>query len=83
MVNWHHFEPSDFEYDFEKDKLSAHHVTFYEAVECFFSDYEVRRNKRYNDRYQLIGRTENGRKLKIIFQIKHDNVVRLITGWPI
>jgi len=83
MVNWHHFEPSDFEYDFEKDKLSVHHITFYEAVECFFSDYEVRRNKRYKDRYQLIGRTESGRKLKIIFQIKPDNVVRLITGWPI
>lgn len=83
MVNWHRFEPSDFEYDFEKDKLSAHHVTFNEAVECFFSDYEVRRNKRYKDRYQLIGKTESGRRLKIIFQIKPGNVVRLITGWPI
>jgi uncharacterized DUF497 family protein len=83
MVNWHRFEPADFEYDFEKDKLSAHHITFNEAVECFFSDYEVRRNKRYKDRYQLVGKTEGGRRLKIIFQIKSGNVVRLITGWPI
>ncbi len=83
MVNWHRFEPSNFEYDFEKEKLADHHVTFNEAVECFFSDYEVRRNKRYGDRYQLIGRTIGGRKLKIIFQLKPKNLVRIITGWPI
>lgn len=83
MVNWHRFEPSDFEYDFDQDKLAAHHVRFEEAVECFFSDYEVRRNKRYRDRYQLIGRTIDGRKLKIIFQLKPKNIVRIITGWPI
>ena len=83
MVYWHRFEPSNFEYDFEKDKLSAHRVTFQEAVECFFSDYEVRRNKRYKDRYQLIGKTIGGRRLKIIFQIKPERVVRIITGWPI
>ena len=75
--------PSDFEYDFERDELAAHHVTFEEAVECFFSDYEVRRNKSYPNRYQLIGRTIGGRGLKIIFQLKPGDVVRIITGWPI
>lgn len=83
MVNWHRFIPSDFEYDFERDKLAAHGVTFNEAVECFFSDFEVRRNKKYKDRHQLIGRTIAGRGLKIIFQTKPQNVVRIITGWPI
>jgi uncharacterized DUF497 family protein len=83
VVNWHRFIPSDFEYDFEQDKLAAHRVTFKEAVECFFSDYEIRRNKRYRDRYQLIGQTMGGRRLKIIFQLKPKNVVRIITGWPI
>ena len=83
MVNWHHFTPSDFEYDFKEDKLSAHHIAFIEAVECFFSDYEIRRNKQYRDRYQLIGRTIGGRSLKIIFQLKPKNIVRIITGWPI
>jgi uncharacterized DUF497 family protein len=75
--------PSDFEYDFERDELASHHVTFEGAVECFFSDYEVRRNKSYRDRYQLIGRTIGGRGLKIIFQLKPGDVVRIITGWPI
>lgn len=83
MVNWRHFRPSDFEYDFERDKLAAHGVTFNEAVECFFSDFEVRRNKKFKDRFQLIGETIGGRILKIIFQLKPKSVVRIITGWPI
>ncbi|MFB2880513.1 hypothetical protein [Floridanema aerugineum] len=83
MVNWNDFTPSDFEYDFESDKLAVHGITFDEAVECFFSDYEVRRNKSYKDRYQLIGKTLGGRRLKIIFQLKPENIVRIITGWQI
>lgn len=83
MVNWHRFTPSDFEYDFERDKLAAHRIAFEEAVECFFSDFEVRRNKSFRDRYQLVGRTVGGRELKIIFQLKLNNVVRIITGWDV
>ncbi len=83
MVNWQGFTPSNFEYDFERDKLSVHGVTFNEAIECFFSEFEVRRNKRYKDRYQLIGKTTGGRRLKIIFQLKPKRVVRIIAGWPV
>ena len=83
MVDWHHFTPSDFEYDFERDELAAHGVTFEEAIECFFSDFQIRRNKKYRDRYQLLGRTLGGRKLKIIFQLKAHNVARIVTGWPL
>jgi uncharacterized DUF497 family protein len=83
VANWHRFTPSNFEYDFECDKLFDHRVTFNEAVECFFSDFEIRRNKTYRDRHQLIGRTLGGRRLKIIFQMKPKNVVRIITGWPL
>ncbi|MBI1786005.1 MAG: BrnT family toxin [Acidobacteria bacterium] len=83
MVDWHRFTPSNFEYDFEGDKLFKHRVTFNEAVECFFSDFEIRRNKKYRDRYQLIGSTLGGRRLKIIFQVKANRVVRIITGWPL
>jgi uncharacterized DUF497 family protein len=83
VVNWHRFAPSDFEYDFERDELAAHHITFEEAVECFFADFQVCRNKSYHDRYQWIGKTFGGRRLKIIFQLKPGNVVRIITGWDI
>jgi uncharacterized DUF497 family protein len=83
VVNWHSFIPIDFEYDFERDELAAHHITFEEVVECFFSNFEVRRNKSYRDRYQLFGTTMGGRRLKIIFQLKPGKIVRIITGWPI
>lgn len=83
MLTWSEFTPSDFEYDFERDELAPHRVTFEEAIECFFSDFEVRRNKSYRDHYQIIGQTLFGRRLKILFQLKRGNVVRLITGWPI
>jgi uncharacterized DUF497 family protein len=81
VVDWHRFAPSDLEYDFERDRLAAHHITFDEAVECFFSSYEVRRSKSYRDRYQLLGRTLGGRRHKIIFQLKPGSEVRIITGW--
>ena len=80
MVDWQRFTPSNFEYDFERNKLFEHRVSFNEAVECFFSEFEVRRNKKYRDRYQLIGSTLGGRKLKVIFQLKANSVVRIITG---
>ena len=83
MVNGHRFEPRDFEYDFEADKLAAHDITFMEAVECFFGDYTVRRNRQFRDRFQLIGRTLQGERLKLIFQLKPRSVVRIITGWRI
>lgn len=84
MANWARFVPTDFDdYDFERDKLGAHHVTFEEAMECFFNSFEVRRNQSsHRDRYKLIGRTDGGRELTIIFQLKPGNVVRIITGWP-
>jgi uncharacterized DUF497 family protein len=83
MPDWTRFVPADFEYDFERDKLSAHGVRYEETVECFFAPIAVRRNKSYNDRYQLIGRTLGGRRLKIIFQLKPDDVVRIITEWSV
>jgi uncharacterized DUF497 family protein len=83
MVNWHRFAPTDFEYDFAHDELAAHRITFDEAVECFFSDFEVRRNQSFRDRYQLLGKTLGGRRLKIIFQLKSESVVRIITGWEL
>ncbi len=83
VVDWHRFTPADIEYDFERDKLAQHGVTLPEAVECFFSDFQIRRDKKYRDRYQLLGRTLGGRRLKIIFQLKPRHVVRIITGWPL
>ena len=31
-MDWSKFEPTDFEYDFDRDGLFAHSITFEEAV---------------------------------------------------
>jgi len=82
-MDWSKFEPTDFEYDFESDELFAHRITINEAIECFYNEFVIRRNKSFNDRFQLIGETFGGRKLKLIFQLKPDKIVRIITGWDI
>jgi len=82
-MKWSEFFPSEFEYDEENDKLADHGITFEEAVQCFFNEFTVSRNKRFKDRWQLIGQTDGGRKLKVIFQLKPERIVRIITGWPI
>ncbi len=82
-MDWSRFEPTDFEYDYEADELFHHRITLKEAIECFYNDFEIRRNKSFRDRYQLIGETSGGRKLKIIFQLKPKRIVRIITGWDV
>ena len=77
-MDWSKFEPADFEYDIEQDELFAHRITLNEAIECFYSEFVIRRNKSFVDRFQLIGETFGGRKLKLIFQLKSDNIVRII-----
>lgn len=81
VVNWHNFEPSQFEYDFEADELAHHRITFEEAVSVFENPFGVKRNKGYGDRYQVLGKTDGGRKLKLIVQAKSGDIVRIITGW--
>ncbi len=82
-MDWSKSEATDFEYEFETDELFAHRITFKKAVECFYNDFQVRRNKSFKDRYQLIGETFGGRSLKIIFQLKASRIVRIITGWDL
>ncbi len=83
MPNWNEFIPNGFEYDFERDKLHDHQIHIEEAVECFQSHFTILRNKRFKDRFKLIGKTAAGRKLCIIFQLKKLQVVRIITGWEV
>jgi len=83
MPKWNEFFPSEIEYDFENDKLYFHRITLNEAVQCFYNEFTIRRNKRYKDRYKLLGNTDGGRKICIIFQLKKNNVIRIITGWEV
>jgi uncharacterized DUF497 family protein len=81
MPDWNEFKPRGFEYDFENDELHAHRISVDEAVQCFDNRQAILRNKSYKDRFKLIGKTDFGRNLCIIFQLKPNRVVRIITGW--
>lgn len=83
MPKWNEFIPKQIEYDLEKDKLKNHHVTIEEAVQCFYNNYSIRKNKKYKERYKLLGYTDAGRSLCVIFQLKRNETVRIITGWDI
>jgi uncharacterized DUF497 family protein len=82
VVNWTRFDPDDFDFEFNQDKLQAHGVSTDEAAQCFWNWFEVRRNRRFRNRYQISGRSDAGRDIKLIVQVT-SRVIRVITGWPI
>ena len=83
MVYWQNFDPEEFDYEFDEDELARHGVTVDEAVEVIWSRIQVSRNKRQLGGYQLIGRTDGGRRLKLIVYEKRKGVMRVITGWDV
>ena len=83
MPKWNSFIPSEFQYGFDNDKLRNHDLTIDDAIQCFSHDYKIRKNKKYLDRFKLLGKTDSGKNICLIFQLKKGNVVRIITGWEI
>ena len=83
VVFWQHFDPSQFELQFDEDELAAHHITIDEAVEVIWNGFDVRRNKRYRGGYQLVGFTDGGRKLKLIVYEKRKGLLQVKTGWDV
>jgi len=79
---WHPFDPSKREYEFNEEKLAEHGVAVHEAAEVFWNGFEVRRDKSYKSRYQVLGRTDAGRTLKLIVH-RAGRRLRVITGWPL
>ncbi len=77
-----------FEWDDENRKngnvqhLRDHGIEPDEAEECFFHDYALARDdRRFDDVYVLDGRTDRGRRLRLVFEDKGDGLARVFTGW--
>jgi uncharacterized DUF497 family protein len=83
LVYWQKFDPEQFEYEFNEAELAEHAITIDEAIEVIWNGFEVRRNKRYHEGYQIIGVTDGGRRLKLIVYEKQQRVIRVITGWDV
>lgn len=80
---WQTFDPAEFDYEFNEDELAGHGVDVDEAIEVIWNGFQVFRNKGYHGGYQLIGRTDGGRRLKLIVYEKSAGLLRVITGWDV
>ena len=75
------------EWSFEWDEgneseLAGHHIEPYEAEEIFLNGPVWRRDKKdAAGDYYITGRTDGGRILTIVVQLKAGHTVRPITGW--
>jgi len=79
-----------FEWDDEDKKngniqhLRDHDIEPQEAEECFFHDYDFAPDKRrFDDVYMLDGKTDRGRRLRLIFQDRGNGLARVFTGWEL
>jgi len=79
-----------FEWDDENKKngnvqhLRDHGIEPDEAEECFFYDYVFAKDsRRFDDVYVMDGRTDRGRRLRLVFQDKGDGLARVFTGWEL
>ncbi len=61
----------------EEKLLERHKVSALEAEQCFANPHTVRRAE---DAYLLLGRTDDGRMLLLIYQQKSKGVVRVYSG---
>ena len=90
------FDAIEFEWDSGNlVEIERHRVNDWECEECFFNDPEVYRNKRKQRQYstyRLMGRTDAGRKLSVIFFVRERQrtgvgrttaFVRVITARPL
>lgn len=98
MVQVSKFKWLEFEWDEHNTiELLQHSIEPSEAEECFYNKHEVFRNKKKPGRkyetYKLIGKTNSGKKLLLIFLVKEKSrvqssqgavaLVRVITGWEV
>jgi uncharacterized DUF497 family protein len=81
LVYWQKFDADQFEYEFDEEELAGHDVTVDEVIEVIWNGFDVSRNKGYHGGYQLVGRTDGGRRLKLIVYEKRRGLLRVITGW--
>jgi hypothetical protein len=64
--------------------LRDHGIEPYEAEECFSHRYFYNKDyHRVDDVYLLDGRTNRGRRLRLVFQDKGNGIARVFTGWDL
>ncbi len=71
--------------DDNEEHLAVHQIESDEAEEVFFNKYVITPNKKKHGprRYRIDGKTNQGRKLRLIFEDMGASMARIITGWDI
>lgn len=69
--------------DSNEEHLGRHSIFYWEAEEVFFNMYVITPNKKKHGtkRYRIDGKTNAGRKIRLIFEDLGSNMARIITGW--
>jgi uncharacterized DUF497 family protein len=83
VVNWTRFDPAEFDFEFNEDKLAAHGITVEEAAEVLWNGFSPRRDQHHENRYLLLGRTDGGRPLQLVAVALGKRRLRIITGWSL
>jgi uncharacterized DUF497 family protein len=83
VVDWRRFDPAEWDIEYDIEKLAVHRVTEWEAAEVIWNGFGVRPNMKAHgpNRYQLLGRTDAGRPIKLIVYVSGERSMRVITGW--
>lgn len=83
MVDWHRFDPAEWDIEYDTEKLAVHRIIEWEAAEVIWNDFFARPNKSAHgpNRYQLFGRTDAARPIKLIVYVSGERSMRVITGW--
>jgi len=65
--------------------LGRHGIEPEEAEQVFFNRYVITPNKKKHGprRYQIDGRTDSRRSVRLIFEDFGKNIARIITGWDL
>jgi uncharacterized DUF497 family protein len=81
---------NSFEWDDDNKKngnvqhLRDHGIEADEAEQCFSHEFMFAVDeRRFDDVYVLDGKTDRGRRLRLIFQDKGRGFARVITGWEL
>jgi len=77
----------EFEWDEKKNvsNFNKHKIWFEDAETVFYDPFE-KTEEDYSDtneeRFQITGRTKSGRPVKVIFTIRHEETIRIISARP-
>jgi uncharacterized protein DUF4258 len=83
VVRWERFDPDDYEISFHDAKLAAHGISRYDVMEVLANGFRAVRDKHHENRYQILGRTDVGRPLRLIVVNEGGQRLRFITGWDL